>query len=194
MRCGVFEGKLVDPLDSGFDEAENLLPAIAGGGGGLEDDGFAGAEFLHGFGEEADVFFDELGFDLVGFGEDEGEGEFVLDKPLDELEIEFLRGVAGVDEDEGAAEVLPFDEVFGDELVELVAHFFGDFGVAVSGEVDEGPVVVDFEEINFAGAARGFGDSGEAVLVGEQVDERRLADIGPSDKCEFRKLGRRAFG
>ena len=89
MRCGVFEGKLVDPLDSGFDEAENLLPAIAGGGGGLEDDGFAGAEFLHGFGEEADVFFDELGFDLVGFGEDEGEGEFVLDKPLDELEIEF---------------------------------------------------------------------------------------------------------
>lgn len=113
------------------------------------------------------MFFDEPGFDLVGFGEDEGKWEFVIDEPLDELEVEFLRGVAGVDEDEGAAEVFALDEVFGDEFVELVAHFFGDFGVAVSGEVDEGPVVVDLKEVDLAGAAGGFGNAGETVFVGE---------------------------
>jgi len=79
--------QLIDRLDRRFDESQDFLSAVAGRGGGFEDDGFAGAEFLHRFGEEADVFFDDLGFDLVGFGEDEGEEIMVPDTNATDLSM-----------------------------------------------------------------------------------------------------------
>lgn len=117
------------------------------------------------------------GFRFIALGENEGEGEVVLDEPLEELEIDLLGRVAGVDEDEGAEEVLAVDEVVGDEFVELLAEVFGDFCVSVAGEVDEAPGFVDFEEVDLAGATGGFGNAGEAVLISEEVDEGRFPDI-----------------
>jgi len=123
------------------------------------------------------VLLEGAGFRFIALGENEGEGEVVLDEPLEELEIDLLGRVAGVDEDEGAEEVLAVDEVVGDEFVELLAEVFGDFCVSVAGEVDEAPGFVDFEKVDFAGASRGFGNAGEAVLVGEEVDEGGFSDI-----------------
>ena len=100
--------------------------------------------------------------------------------------------MAGVDEDESAAEVFSFEEVFGDELVELVAQFLRDLGVTVAGEIDEAPGVVDFEEVDLAGATGSFGNPGEAGLVGEHVDQRGFSDIGATNEGELRE--RRARG
>lgn len=174
------------------DKCEDLFPAIAGGGGGLQNDGFSGTEFLHGFLKKVDVFLHYLGFHLVGFGKDEGEGDFAFDEPADELQVELLGRVACVDEDKGAAEVFAFEKVFGDEFIELVPHRFRDLGVAVSGQVNEAPGVVDFEEVDFAGPAGGLGDAGESILVGEKIDQGGFADIGPPDEGKLRKLGGRA--
>lgn len=85
-------------------------------------------------------------------------------------------------------------KVFGNELVELVTQFLGDLGVAIAREVDEAPVVVDFEEVDLAGPAGSLGDPGEAVLVGEEINQGRLADVGATDEGELRKFGRRALG
>ena len=73
----------------------------------------------------------------------------------------------------------------------MLAEVFGDFCVSVAGEVDEAPGFVDFEKVDFAGASRGFGNAGEAVLVGKEVDEGRFSDIGAADEG---KLGKFALG
>ena len=48
------------------------------------------------------MFLEGAGFRFIALGENEGEGEVVLYEPLEELEIDLLGRVAGVDEDEGA--------------------------------------------------------------------------------------------
>ena len=179
-------------LHGGFDEAEDFFSALAGFVGGREDGRFTVAEFGEGFLEELDVFFNDTGFDLVGLGEDEGEGDLVLDEPADELQVDFLRSVAGVDEDESATEVFAFEEVFGNEFVELIPQLLGHLGVAVAGEIDEPPGLVDFEEVDLAGAAGRFGNPGETGFVGEHVNQRGLSDIGATNESELRE--RRARG
>jgi len=153
------------------DESEDFALAFAGGDGAAEDGGFTIAPILHRSGEEFDVFLDELGFHLVGLGEDEGEGDPVFDEPGDELLIEFLRGVSGVDEDKDAAEALSHENVFRDKFVEAVALAFRHLGVAVAGEIDEPPLLVDVEEIHLLRATGSLGDAGEAFLPSEQIDE-----------------------
>lgn len=179
-------------LHGGFDEAEDFFSALAGFVGGRKDGRFTVAEFGEGFLKELDVFFNDTGFDLVGLGEDEGEGDLVLNEPADELEVDFLRSVAGVDEDESATEVFAFEKVFGNEFVELIPQLLGHLGVAVAGKIDESPGLVDFKEVDLAGAAGRFGNPGETGFVGEHVNQRGFSDIGATNESELRE--RRARG
>jgi hypothetical protein len=84
-------------LHGGFDEAEDFFSALAGFVGGREDGRFTVAEFGEGFLEELDVFLHDAGLDLVGFGENESERNLAFNEPADELQVDFLRSMAGVD-------------------------------------------------------------------------------------------------
>ena len=190
MTFGLLE--VLGLLHGGFDEAEDLFPALPGFVGGRKDRRFTVAEFGEGFLKELDVLLHDAGFDLVGLGEDEGEGDLVFNKPADELQVDFLRSVAGVDQGESAAEVFAFEGVFGDEFVELIPQLLGHLGIAVAGKIDEPPGLVDFKEVDLAGAAGRFGNPGETGFVGEHVNQRGLSNIGPTNESELRE--RRARG
>ena len=184
--------EFLELLHGGFDEAEDFFPAFPGFVGGREDGRFTVAEFGEGFLKELDVFFNDTGFDFVGLGEDESEGDLVFNEPADKLQVDFLRSVAGVDEDESATEVFAFEQVFGNKFVELIPQLLGHFGIAVAGKIDELPGLVDFKEVDLAGTAGRFGNPSETGFVGEHVNQRGLSDIGATNESELRE--RRARG
>ena len=179
-------------LHGGLDEAEDFFSALPGFVGGREDGRFTVAEFGEGLFKELDVLLHDAGLDLVGFGENESEGNLAFNEPADELQVDFLRSVAGVDEDESATEVFAFEQVFGNEFVELIPQLLGHFGVAVAGKINEPPGLVDFKEVDLAGAAGRFGNPGETGFIGEHVNQRGLSDIGATNESELRE--RRARG
>ena len=84
--------------------------------------------------------------DLVGFGEEEEVGDLVAGEPGDEFYINVLGEVAGVDEEEGEAEVVTAEEVVFDHGFGPAAFCFGGFCKAVAREVDEVPGVI-YEEV-----------------------------------------------
>ena len=179
-------------LHGGFDEAEDFFSAFAGFVGGREDGRFTVAEFGEGLFKELDVLLHDAGLDLVGFGENESERNLAFNEPADELQVDFLRSVAGVDEDESATEVFAFEQVLGNEFVELIPQLLGHSGVAVAGKINEPPGLVDFKEVDLAGAAGRFGNPGETGFVGEHVNQRGFPDIGATNESELRE--RRARG
>ena len=65
--------------------------------------------------------------DLVGFGEEEEEGDLVAGEPGDECDVYVLGEVAGVDEEEGEAECFAAEEVVFDHGPDLAVFCFGGF-------------------------------------------------------------------
>lgn len=103
---------------------------------------------------------------LVCLGENEREGHGAFSQPVDEIDIDALRGDAGIDEGEDAAEVFPGFQVVAYGFVEIDFFTPGDLGEAVSRKIDEAPILVHDEEVQQLGFPRGRGDFGEAILVG----------------------------
>ena len=143
-----------------------------------------------------------LGFrELVGLGKDDGERNAVFAQHLDKAQVDLLGFEADVRQHEQEVHLLAFEYVVGDELRKLSALRLRRAGIAVAGQVDEIPRVVDAEMVHqpgFAGCSRHFG---QASAGGEHVDERRLADVAAPDEGDvfqvvFRDLRnalRRAF-
>jgi len=71
---------------------------------------------------------------------------------------------------------------------------FGDMRVAITRQIHEAPRAVDREEIDQLRLARQVGDLREVLLLRQQVDQRRLADVGTADEGELREHGVRARG
>ena len=126
--------------------------------------------------------------DLVELGGDHGVGHAVGPQPLEHLLVERGRTDRAVDQHEHLHEVLAFEQVALDHLRPVLADPVGDLGVAVAGEVDERAASLELEHVDQLGAPRRVADPGQLLGVGEGVDERRLADVGPSDE---RDLGAR---
>ena len=129
-----------------------------------------------------DVLLDVVLGVAVGFGIYNGEGDAQLTEFLEEGHVDFLRADAAVEEDEEAGELLALEEVVVDHLLPFGPAGLGNAGVTVAGQVHEVPAFVDdevVEELRFAG---GGGDLREGLPAGEQVNEARLAHVGPSDE------------
>lgn len=176
------------------DEGEDLGAAALGRGRTGEDGGLRVGGLRHGGAEAVDRVAGVLGGLLVDLGKDEGEGQLVRAHPVDELEVHLLRLVAGVDQHEGAAQRRALAEIIAHGGVEELALGLGDMRIAVARQVDEAPGAVDREEIDQLRLARQVGDLREVLLLRQQVDQGRLADVGAADEGEFRQHGMRARG
>lgn len=74
------------------------------------------------------------------------------------------------------------DDVVGDQFRKLAALCFRRAGVAVAGQVDQIPGVVDAEVVDetcLSGRPRHLG---QPCAGGEHVDERRLSDVAAPDE------------
>ena len=87
--------------------------------------------------EEGDVVLHAVGRLLIDFGEDQAEGYVAAFHPLDEGEIDDLRGQPGVDQDEDVAQKFAFLDVVADSFVEIKTLLLGDLGIALAGQIDE---------------------------------------------------------
>ena len=165
-----------------FDVVEEGVAAVAGERGGEEHGRQLLPEFGEGFLHGFDVGHHFALFFLVSLGEDDGEGDAVGAEERDEFEVDTLGRDAAVDEHIDVGEGLAVEEIVAHHGAPFLTRGLGGAGVAVAGEVDKVPLIVDEEMINklgLAGAARGFGES---LDTGEHIDERRLADIRASDE------------
>ena len=86
------------------------------------------------------------------------------------------------------ATLLGFDELIAPEPEIIDGQYTG--GITGIPSFQQGKVIrlemwLAEKEIDLAGAAGSFGNTGELALVGEHVDERRLAHIGAANEGEF---------
>ena len=107
-------------------------------------------------------------------------------QPVNKLAVNLLLLVSDVDEHKDIAELLTLKDIGAYHLVELVLHGLGAFGIAVSGEVDEIPFVVDDEMVDEQRLTGSGGSLCQAFVVAKHVDETRLADIASSDEGKLR--------
>ena len=87
----------------------------------------------------ADVAVYPAAFQLVGFGENDGEGYSVLAQPFYESEVYGLRLVAAVDEDKEAGHLLALQNVGLYDALNLFLAFLSALGIAVGGPSDPAP-------------------------------------------------------
>src|SRR5439155_6787886 len=79
-----------------------------------------------------------------------------------------------------------------DERLPCRALLLRDARVPVSRQVYQHECVVDLEEVDLARAAGSVAHPRELLSAYESVEERRLADVGPPGKRDFRQLRLRA--
>ena len=136
-----------------------------------------------------------LGFrELVGLGEDDAEGDAVFAQHLDEPQVDLLGFEPDVHQHEQEVHLLALDDVVGDQFRKLAALGFRRAGVAVAGQVDQIPGVVDAEvvyEARLSGRSRHLGQS---CAGGEHVDERRFSDVAPPDEGDVFQVVLRNLG
>ena len=80
---------------------------------------------------------------LVGFGENDAERNFAFAHVFHEFQVDILGFVANVNQDKGANELLSCFEIIRYELLKNLFGFLGDFGITISRQIDQKPVVVN---------------------------------------------------
>ena len=80
---------------------------------------------------------------FVAFGEDECKGDFVLAKPLDEIEVDALRFVARIDKHKETRHLLAMEHVARYHLLEFFLFLLATFGKAVARKVYQMSAAVD---------------------------------------------------
>ena len=136
--------------------------------------------------ETVNIFLQFVAFVLVGFGEDDAERNTFFTEPFDELKVDGLRRQARIDEYKEAGELLSLQNIVLYEVTQLLHRLFAALGIAVAGEVDQEPLVVDEEVVDEEGFPRRGGGHGQPFAPGEHVDERTLSDIAAADEGIFR--------
>ena len=107
----------------------------------------------------------------VAFGKNNGERYLAGTECIDKININFLGGQVGINEDKSHRELLTFDQVVVDHGGEIVLLLFGNAGKAVARQINQMPVTIDKEEIEQAGFPRGGGYLGESVSAGEHINQ-----------------------
>ena len=105
---------MVDLVDVG----QKVVAAEGGDGGGEEVLGEGFPSFGEGREKGVDVLGEFALFWFVGFGEDDVEGDAVGAEEVNEVEVNFLWGYAGVDEYEDVDEGFAVEYVVGNHFLE----------------------------------------------------------------------------
>ena len=108
---------------------------------------------------------------LVGLGEDETKGDAPLAQLVDKFQIDLLRRMPAIDKDEDADEVLPFAQIIFDHLFPLFTLVLGDFGEAITREVDDIPGIVDVEMVDQLRLTGRTGGLGQLIAVAKHIDQ-----------------------
>ena len=98
---------------------------------------------------------------FVAFGEYQPERHAVFAEHPDKIEVDLLRIEPGIDQHEQENHRLPFLHVIGNQLRELPALVFRNARIAVSGQIDQIPLRIDFKMIDqpgFTGSRGNFSD------------------------------------
>ena len=135
-----------------------------------------------------DIGADDTLILLVRLGEDETKGDAPLAQLVDKFQIDLLRRMPAIDKDEDADEVLPFAQIIFDHLFPLFTLVLGDFGEAITGEVDDIPGIVDVEMVDQLRLTGRTGGLGQFIAVAKHIDQRRLTDIAASDEGILRAI------
>ena len=111
----------------------------------------------------------------------------------DKIEVDLLRIEPGIDQHEQENHRLPFLHVIGNQLRELPALVFRNARIAVSGQIDQIPLRIDFKMIDQPGFTGSRGNFGQSRTIGQHVDQRRFADVRAADQRKFRQTVRRTL-
>src|SRR6185437_10487394 len=85
---------------------------------------------------------------LISLCEDKGKRDLPLSEPVDEFQIDLLRGMTAVDKHEDMSQVFPLPQIVFDHLLPFLSLRLGHFGEPITREVDHIPCVVDIEMID----------------------------------------------
>ena len=123
--------------------------------------------------------------ELVTFSRHYQERALVIGQELTQRGFLFFRPAANIHDDDDPAQLAGMDEVVLNQFLPLSSLLFGNLGIPVAGQIDEGEVVIDHEEIELPGPP-GSGTSAGNRTVEQPVDERRFPDVRAPGKGNFR--------
>ena len=125
---------------------------------------------------------------FVSLRKNYGKRNAVFSKPLYELKVDFLGVVAQVYEQKQTSQLLPAENIVGNDAFQLFLRLFAPFSISVAGKIHKVPTVVDQKMIDQKSLARSCGSLGQSFSSGKHVDERRFAHITAPDKGILRTL------
>ncbi len=176
--------------DALFDEIEQFLSSEALFRGADEHRWKFLPLFAERFAEAGDTAVGLCFRQFVRFREYDAERDAVLTEHLDEIQVDGLRFESDVDQYEEEMEPFAAEYIIEDDFRELAAGRLRGAGIAVAGQVDQIPTVVDAEMVDKPCFARGSRDLGQPVAVCQHVDERRFAHVAAADE---RDVGKSVF-
>ena len=104
--------------------------------------------------------------EFVGLSKDDVKGDFVFSQPINKIKIDGLWRYIAVYEDKEQIQIGTLEDVVSYHLSEGAAELLGTFGVAVSWQINEKPLVIDEKVINEDGLARLAGSQCEFAILG----------------------------
>ena len=99
-----------------------------------------------------------------------------------------------VDEHKDTHQVLSFAEIVFDHFLPFFPLALGDFGEAITRQIDHIPFVIDIEMIDQLGLPGSIGGLGHLVIIAKHVDQRGFADVAATDEGILGTIRHRAFG
>lgn len=122
---------------------------------------------------------------FVRFCKYETKRDLPFTQVTDKSQVDLLRGMTAVDEDEDGYEVGAFPQVVFDHFFPFLPLRLGALGKAIAGKVHEIPLIIDRKMIDQLRLAGDTGSLGQFVVIAKHVDQRGLADVTATDKGIF---------
>ena len=130
---------------------------------------------------------------FISLGKDQAEGDRPVSEPLYKFQVDLLRAMPAVYQDEHRYEIFPFTQVVFDHLLPSSSLGDGDFCKAIAWKVDDIPFLIDGKMIDQLGLAGGAGGFCQFLVPNDHIDQGGLANIAPADEGIFGPVGRRAL-
>ena len=168
-------------------EGQDLPPALSSLRRCEEGPGLSIAPLPHGLPEESDILLEEASLVLVGLGKDQRERNLSCDKPLHEFEVNPLRRMAGVNQDEGAEQVLTPHQVIRDKFLKFCPLGLGYLGVSIPREIYKAPRLINHKKVDLTRTTGTTRHASQPLRSGHKIYEGRFANIGTPYKGKLRQ-------
>lgn len=125
---------------------------------------------------------------LVGLRENQVKSAAGLGEPSDELDVDLLRFVPGVDQHKDALKIRALQHVVSDELLKKSAPTLGNLREAVAGQIHKTKGPIDTKKVDELGATRRLRNSGELLVSHKKIQKGGLPDIRAPDEGKLRHI------